>query len=116
MNNKGQVLVLFVLILPVLLLGFVIGIDLIGVSTLKQSTQNEIREIIYSGIKNNKSLDEINFLIDQNIVYKDKDVFKTDNNLKIKIVQDSTIFGRNFELNYSYEGFIDNENIVIREG
>lgn len=116
MNNKGQVLVLFIIILPILLLGLIVSIDLINLTVLKQTTDNEIREIIYNGIKNNKTLEEINILIDKNIEYEKKSVFRTDENIKINITQNKSIFGKNIELKYNYEGILNNEKIIIREG
>ena len=116
MNNKGQVLVLFVIVLPILLLCFIITADFLNVLFLKQTTQDEIREIIYSCIRDDKNLDEINLLVDKNIKYDDKNVSKSIDGIKVYIRQSSSIFGKSILLDYSYEGFIDNEKIVIREG
>lgn len=116
MNNRGQVLILFVIVLPVLLLGFIIMADFVSVLSLKQVTGNEIREIIYSGIHDDKSLNEINLLIDKNIKYDDKSVFKSIDGVKVSLKQSSSIFGKKVVLDYNYEGLVVDEKIVIREG
>ena len=116
MNNKGQVLVLFILILPVILLGVVIGIDFFNISSLKSSTQNEIKEIINYGLNNDTTEENLNILIDKNIEYDTKSLFKTNEEIKIKIVQNKTLFGKNITLNYNYKGIKENDKIIISEG
>ena len=116
MNNKGQVLILFVMILPVILLVCVIGIDFLNISSLKFKTQNEIREIINYGFKENVTEENLNVLIDRNIDYDSKVLFKTDSEIKIKIVQNKKLFGKDVVLNYNYSGIKDNDKIVISEG
>lgn len=116
MNNKGQVLILFVMILPVILLVTVIGIDFLNISSLKFKTQNEIREIINYGFKENVTEENLNVLIDRNIDYDSKVLFKTDFEIKIKIVQNKKMFGRDVVLNYNYSGIKNDDKIVISEG
>jgi uncharacterized protein (UPF0333 family) len=116
MNNRGQVLILFVMILPVVLLITVIGIDFLNISSLKFRTQNEIREIINYGFKENVTEENLNVLIDRNIDFDSKVLFKTDSEIKIKIVQNKKLFGKDIVLNYNYRGIKDNDKIVISEG
>ena len=104
------------MILPVVLLITVIGIDFLNISSLKFRTQNEIREIIYYGFKDGVTEENLNLLIDRNIDYNSKVLFKTNDEIKIKIVQNKKLFGRDIVLDYNYRGFKDNDKIVISEG
>ena len=117
LNNKGQVLVLFVILLPVLLLALFVVVEISNLSILKSKTTNTIREIISYGLNNNGDdvSSQLNNLIDINIKYDSKEVFVTDNEIEVRIVQNEKLFGRNIELKYNYKGTKE-DKIVIEEG
>lgn len=117
LNDKGQVLVLFVILLPVLLLALFVVVEISNLSILKSKTTNTIREIISYGLNNNGDdvSSQLNNLIDINIKYDSKEVFVTDNEIEVRIVQNEKLFGRNIELKYNYKGTKE-DKIVIEEG
>lgn len=117
LNNKGQVLVLFVILLPVLFLALFVVVEISNLSILKSKTTNTIREIISYGLNNNGDdvSSQLNNLIDINIKYDSKEVLVTDNEIEVRIVQNEKLFGRNIELKYNYKGTKE-DKIVIEEG
>lgn len=119
MNNKGQVLVLFVLLLPVLLISLLIGIEITNLNTAKTKTQNTIKEIITYNLKNyNENTNQaITTLIEENITdISSKSVFISEDEIRINIIQNKKIFGKNIEIKYSYKGIKQDENIIVSEG
>ena len=66
MNNKGQVLVLFVILLPIILLLLILTIEVGDIYLDKQKTKNTIKEIIRENLKEPNS-EIINTLITKNI-------------------------------------------------
>lgn len=94
MKNRGQTLVLFVLLLPIiiLLMSFIINIGYISIT--KKKIDKNITTIIENSIENNLNEQEIKLLIYKNIenVYI-KEIIQTENKIKIKIkVTINTIF------------------------
>jgi len=115
MNNRGQVLVLFVLILPFILTAFVYLIDVTYQQVQHQQISNQVNLAVdyYFQEKTIASLDEI------------EESFAP-NNLKIKHSSDqitliinyeiTVIFGENKLVTKVFTGEKKAENIVIREG
>lgn len=119
LNNKGQVLVLFVILLPIFLLLLLIIIEVENINLEKSKTKNTIKEIIETNLKNydENANSKINTLIETNIDdIKTKSVFTTDDEIRITIIQVKSIFGRKIEIEYKYKGIKENETIMISEG
>ena len=118
-NNKGQVLALFIIILPILLLLLVIGIKLGTIYLDKIKTTNEIKEIIRQNLNNydENTNKRINELIDINIKdVETKTIFTSEDEIRINLTQTKTLFGKNLKLNYKYIGKKENEKIILSEG
>lgn len=119
MNNKGQSLVLFVLIIPILLL-VIIGVYDIGkMSLLKSelddinniaidygldnmdstSIENDIRALI---IKNKSDIDNVEIVIEDDKIY-----IKLEDTINVKL------FSKLFNVKSSYVGYIDDDKKVI---
>lgn len=114
MNNKGQVLVLFVILMPIILLLLLITIEIGNVYLDKQKTKNVIKNIIRDNISNNETIDT---LIEENIKdIEEKTVFISDDEIRIYIKQNKKIFGRNINIEYKYKGIKKEEKIIISEG
>ena len=120
MNNKGQSLVLFVLILPICLLILVMIIDISKMVLLK----NEINNINYLAI--DYALDNYDHFISDNIntskeieklIYKNKSnvngiILKNENNklyITIKCYSDMLIFRDTFIVTSEYVGYLIND-------
>lgn len=73
MNNKGQALIEFVLVLPVIMMILFAIVDMGMIFTNKARLENDSYEIVEL-IESGKSIDEINQL------YKDIDIYTTINN------------------------------------
>ena len=116
-NNKGQVLILFVLLLPIILLSALITIEFGNIYIEKAKTKNVIKNTISNGLKNDLTQDAINSIIDLNIKdINDKSIYKSENEIEIKVIQQKKIFNRNIKLKYNYKGIKQEENITISEG
>ena len=116
MNNKGQVLVLFVILLPIILLLLILTIEAGDIYLDKQKTKNTIREIIKDNIKEPNS-ERINTLIIQNINdIEEKNVFISEDEIRIYIKQNKKVFGRKLKIEYKIKGIKQDEKIIISEG
>jgi len=120
LNNKGQSLVMFVLVIPILLLVFILVIDIGNAFLQKQEldninyltieygldniSDNNIETKLINMINKNKELNEINVLVDNN-----KIIITTKKNI-------TGIFAKNFkllEIKSSYSGYIENNKKII---
>ena len=119
LNNKGQVLVLFVILIPIFLLLLMAVIEIGNINIEKTNTKNTIKETIETNLKN---YDEntntiVNNLIEKNIKdIKSKSIFTSEDEIRITLIQTKTIFGRKIEIEYKYKGIKENEIITISEG
>ena len=120
MNNKGQSLVLFILFLPLLFLLIAIIYDLGSLEINKQKNINEIKNTITYGLKNINDSDlnqKLNNLLDKNI--KSKTTLKIENNtitINLKYKEKSifpNIIKKNYPIDLTYKGYLDNEKIII---
>ena len=121
MNNKGQVLVLFVIILPVILLALLIIIQFGKLYLKKRATTNIIKDTIEYGLKHTQDEqieNKLNNLIETNIDDIDiKTITIFEDEIRINLTQKSiNIFGKNINLTYDYTGTKMNEEIRIEEG
>ena len=116
LNNKAQVLVIFVILLPIILLLLLVTIEVGNIYIEKSKTKNTIKEIITNGLNNNLPNDTINTLVDMNIKnIKEKSIYTSETEIEINIKQNKKIFGRNLEIKYKYKG-IKEDKITISEG
>ena len=119
MNNKGQVLVLFAILLPILLLLLISTIEIASLYLDKTKTKNTIKNIITENLKNyNENTNiKINTLIEQNINdIEEKTIFISEDEIRINITQKKIFFGRNLKIEYKYKGYKQEQKIKIEEG
>ena len=119
MNNKAQVLVLFAIILPVILLLLLVTIQIGNLYLDKQKTKSTIKETITTVLKNNEEnkKDIANNLIEINIKdIKTKTIYISENEIEINVTQEKQLFGKNIDLKYKLKGMKDGDNIRISEG
>lgn len=119
-NNKGQSLILFIIILPILLLILVLVVDVGRVFVLKQELNN-INEIVLDyGLDNMDKIeliDELNNLVLLNNDDIDNiDISFLDNKIYILLEEDvkglfsSLVDISFFSVKSSYVGYIDNDD------
>lgn len=126
LNNKGQTLVAFIILLPVLIMVFALIIDLGLLSIEKRKIDNEIKSTITYGLKNIESdnLDlKLRKLILKNIdnINNEDIKIRIENNyIKISLsVERKSIFKiigkEKNDINSSYIGIVDNNKIKIEK-
>ena len=118
MKNRGQALVLFVLLLPIILLMFAFVIDIGLLSYSKKSINMKIEEIIEDGLSNNLSEREIHELLIKNIKnIENKNIIKKENGLQITLqIKLNPIFPnivKQDKYEVTYSGKINEQNINI---
>lgn len=123
MKNKGQVLVVFILIIPLLFMlgGVIIDTGLLYIE--KRKIDNTVKDAIEYGLDNleNNDIDKklynlININID-NIT--DIDIKVENNLINIHVFKDELgifshlINNKKYEIDVNYEGYIKNNDLVI---
>lgn len=88
MKNRGQALILFILLLPLLLLILTIILN-IGLTSIEiKKTDNKIKQIIEDSLNNDLEESKINQLIMTNLDnIISKEIIKQNNTLEIKIIR-----------------------------
>ncbi len=122
MGNKGQTLVIFVLILPILLLLFALIWEVGNLQITVNKYETEIKDTIEYGLNN---LDQENLkenltnLLKANI---DGDITIEINNgvIKINVKQKyktlyNKLFNSSFDLDITYSGYIENDKMIIKK-
>lgn len=117
MNNKGQTLVLFVILIPFLfiIISFIVDIGLLSLEKTKLT--NEIKDSIKYVLKNNKGTGDLVDLInksDKNIIIKK---LNFDNNVLVIEVSkkyNGIIAKKNYDIKLTFKAYIENDNIVIK--
>ena len=119
MNNKGQVLVLFVILLPIILILLIGIIELGNIYLDKQKTNDEIKNIIKDNLKNydETTNKKIEILIEKNIKdIEEKNIFTSEDEIRVYVKQNKNFFGKKLKIEYKIKGIKENENIKISEG
>ena len=118
MNNKGQALVLFVILIPFLFIIISFIVDIGFLSLEKAKVTNEVKDSIKYVFKNDKGIGELVDLIgknDKNIVI-DYTSFN-DNVLIVKISKkyNGIIFKKDYDIKLSFKAYMENNNIIIKK-
>ena len=125
MNNKGQVLVLFILLIPVFLMLFAFVIDLGLLYTEDKKIESSINETIEYGlqhISDNTIEEKIISLLNSNI----KEISKTETKVEDGYIYINVekqyqgmfkfLFENNiYEINNSYHGYLNDGKIIINK-
>lgn len=125
LNNKGQSLILFVIVLPVLLLIAIFVIDM-GRVIVKEQELNNISNIVLDyGLDNLDKVDISNELQElvklNNSEIDEVNVFVEDNKIKLKLKDNVDGIFSNlinisiFNVKSSYVGYFENENKKIEK-
>ena len=115
MNNKGQTLVLFILLLPIITILLIIVINYSNLYIEKNKIENVVKKIITDELKSDDIIEnkrvKINNLIYQNIdSISDYDLVINDEYIQITITKKHN----KSEINVSYRGYIINDEIKIK--
>ena len=119
MNNKGQSLVIFVLILPILLLLFALIFELGNYGLTINKYEKEIKEVIKYGLNNIESINEekLTNLLKQNINGKiSVEISNKVIKVNVKEKYDNLFnFNKKFDIDITYVGYIENNKQIIKK-
>lgn len=121
MNNKGQVLVLFILIIPLLLGIMTLVIDIGRAYYESISLNNKIELVIEYGLEDNLELEELKELTSYNLGDVDYEVNLNDGVIEISAnayvegIISNILNIKGFEIKSKYQGFMDEERIKIEK-
>ena len=119
MNNKGQTLVIFVIILPILLIMLTLVIDLGLLYIEKRNIDNNVYDgVLYylENIEENNIKDKTYKLLNKNI--KDSNIFidEEENYVEITVSKGRkslySIISNSTDINVSYKGLKENKKII----
>jgi len=120
MNNKGQTLVIFVIVLPILLVMFTLIVDLGFLYIEKRNIENNVYdslEYYLNNIDNNDIETKVNKLLNKNIknIYK-LTINNNDEYVEITIVKERksiySIITNSTKINVNYKGYKDSKKII----
>lgn len=119
LNSKGQSLVVFVVLLPILLLFMAFIFELGNITYLKNKYENEIKSTIEYGLKHQEDENlksKLNRLLDENLE-GNKEISITENSVEIHITHNpngiySELFKQQFEISLTYIGQFDTGKII----
>lgn len=122
MNNKGQSLVIFVLILPIILLLFALIWEVGNFQLTVSHYENEIKDTIEYGLNHLEDVnlnDKLNGLLKNNIE-GDILIDINDNTIKINVTKKynhlfNNVFNNKYNIDLTYTGYKNNEKIIIRK-
>ena len=121
MNNKGQSLVIFILIIPILLGIVVLVIDAGNAIYEKNKINNVIEMVLEDGLEDGYSEEEINKLIDYNLDSGTYSVDVDNDVINIKVSDDvDGVFSNildidGFHIVSEYDGYMENDKKVIEK-
>lgn len=124
MDRKGQVLVGFLLLLPLLLILFVFVIDIGFMKVEERKLENTLKEAITYGLKQESPEEEVQQQVEtmirkniDNIEFLDTVV--TNGNIQVHLsTRQKNVFGiilnqRMYKIEKRYQGYLENETIKI---
>lgn len=122
MGNKGQTLVIFVLILPILLLLFALiwEVGNLGLTTNKYET--EIKDTIEYGLNHldNENLEEVLTNLLKANLEGDINVEINNQVIKVNVKQNydalfNNLLNNRFDIDLTYNGYIENNKFIIQK-
>lgn len=116
MNNKGQTLVLFVLILPIIMVFLSFFVDLVKVNYERDRVNNILRSNLQVIVNNDiKDIEEIkNIYLENNIivdVFIEDDFITIDTNMKLKSVFGKLLNFDVYKIHTCYKGNYLNKEV-----
>ena len=120
MNNKGQTLVIFVIVLPILLIMLTLIIDLGFMYIEKRNIESNVYDSVeyyLENINDNNINNKVNKLLNKNIKDIDKLIIKDEEEfieIKVSKVRKSiySIITNNTEISVNYKGYKEDKRII----
>ena len=117
LNNKGQTLVAFIILLPVFIMIFTLIVDLGLLSIEKRKVDNEIKSTITYGLKNIET-DNLDLKLRKLILKNIDNINNEDIKISLKLEKKSLfkIIGKEkYDIYSSYIGIIENNEIKLKK-
>lgn len=125
MNNKGQTMVLFVLLLPIISIILCLVVDISLLTLEKNKVQNIVKETIKNELNNDNliledSKNRINNIINKNIENALIDLEINDNSIKVTVFKDyngillNALNKDGYKIKVSYRGYKLDDKINIK--
>lgn len=121
MNNKGQSLVLFVLLIPILLGSIVLVIDIGRTVVLKNSINNKIELVIEYGLEDDLTTEELNNLLEynlsdcQNSINIENGVIEVNSKTYVKGILSNILNFKGFNIESVYRGYLKENKKIIEK-
>lgn len=121
MNNKGQSLVLFVLLIPIILGSIVLVVDLGRTVVAKNSINNKIELVIEYGLEDNLTSEELTKLLEYNLedcentLNIEDGVIEINSKTYVEGIISNIINFKGFSIESEYRGFIKNNKKIIEK-
>ncbi len=122
MNNKGQVLVIFIILLPLIVLMFGLLIDYGNLANEKRKIDNNIKETLKFGIKhiNDENIkQDLEQLLKENIDdINSLELLIEDKKITITLTKKyKSLFNlKNYNINTTYRAYLKDDKIEILKG
>lgn len=117
LDNKGQSLIAFILLLPVMLV-FITGLWEVGqLEVTKNKYESEIKDTIKYGLKHIKDEnigEKLEIILNRNLKGQ-KEISIDENQIKIRYEYDSKLFNKKEKTKITYIGHIENNNMIIEK-
>ncbi len=114
MNNKGQALVLVILLIPIIMIVFAGAIESASITYQKNHITSNIKTILTSCLDKCSDEDIKNLLKKNNINY-DKLQITRNNNLQVHVkTKIDSIIREDYFLDFTYEAIRNNDEIEIK--
>ena len=121
MNNKGQSLVLFILIVPILLGMIVLVYDVGNAVVKKNKINNVIEMIVEDSLNEDYEFEKVEKLVQYNLSTNNYSISVSDNEVNIKVedyvdgIISNVIGFKGFKIVSQYKGYVKDEKNVIEK-
>ena len=121
MNNKGQSLVLFILIIPILLGMIVLVYDVGNAVVKKNKINNVIEMIVEDSLNEDYEFEKVEKLVQYNLSTNNYSISVSDNEVNIKVedyvdgIISNVIGFKGFKIVSQYKGYVKDEKNVIEK-
>lgn len=115
MNNKGQSLVFFVILLPFVFLLVTAIFDVGNLLIVQDKYEREIKDAITYGLKHideEGTLDKVRRLLDYSIL-EEKNITILDKKIEVDTYKYFNIVGIKNKREFNYIGYIENDKVII---
>lgn len=123
MNNRGQTLTIFIILIPVLFMLLGVIIDISYATYEKRNVENNIKYTIRTSFSKNLDEEQTSELIKKNIeniedykVYHDNDVLYVYIKTKVNGIFSNLFSNPIKNIEVTYKGVFDGDNIIVERG